>query len=235
MCFECKMRLEKVMKCCTISYGFDTSDVQQLHVSCFLISLQMGTRDMTKCPFFSLISSSGSSLENACQPACVNQAGAGHWSCWIPGRECSTAPLTHTWADLYGWVLISISLPPIPCLQHLLPVLALYTVRDFFFNLCILITTSSISKGWMLWDNKMFPWITLLSLPLDSSINGMLLISRTKLSWFLYNLNLRLYNFSLKPLANLLPISRDTKLSQMPSGREICAYTETQAMSGESS
>lgn len=105
----------------------------------------------------------------------------------------------------------------------------------FFFNLCILITTSSISKGWMLWDNKMFPWITLLSLPLDFSINGMLLISRTKLSWFLYNLNLKLYNFSLKPLANLLPISRDTKLSQMPSGREICAYTETQAMSGESS
>lgn len=85
---------------------------------------------------------------------------------------------------------------------------ALYAPRLFFFsNLCILITTSSISKGWMFWDNKIFPQVTLLFLPIDSCIKRKLLISRRKLSWFLYSLNL----FSLKPLANLLFIFQGYK------------------------
>lgn len=70
----------------------------------------------------------------------------------------------------------------------------------FFFRSLHFNYMSSISKGWMFWDNEMFPQVMLLSLPLDSSINRKLLVSRRKLSWFLYSLNL----FSLKPLANLL-------------------------------
>lgn len=219
MYFECKMGLEKVVKCCTISYGFDTSDVQQLHVSCFLISLQMDTKDMRKCPFFPHFLIRLPSKK--CLSASVCEPG---W-CWtlvlLDTRQGMQHGSSHppfrwpVWLSSDFHFSASYSLPATLASRAG----TLYCQR-FFFNLCILITTSSISEGWMFWDNKMLPRITLLPLPLDSSINGMLLISRTKLSWFLYNLNL----FSLKPLVNFLPISRDTKLSQMSSGRDLHIY-----------
>lgn len=143
---------------------------------------------------------------SVCEPSCC-------WTLVLLDTRQSAAwpPLTHLQDHLYVWVLVSISLPPSPCLQLLLPELVLCTLREFififFFNLCILITTSSISKGWMFWDNKIFPQVTLLFLPMDSCIKRKLLISRRKLSWFLYSLSL----FSLKPLANLLFIFQGYK------------------------
>lgn len=141
---------------------------------------------------------------SVCEPGC----------CWtlvlLDTRQSAVwPPLTHLWDHLYSWVLVSIFLPPSPCLQLPLPELVLCMLRDFFFfsNLCILITTSSISKGWMFWDNIIFPQVTLLFLPMDSCIKRKLLISRRKLSWFLYSLNLS----SLKPLANLLFIFQGYK------------------------
>lgn len=137
----------------------------------------------------------------------VNQAGAGHWSCWAPGREHSTAhsyphlrwPL---WLSAYCHFLL-----PIPDPQQPLRGLLLCALRDFFFQFLHFNCMSSISKGWMFWDNKIFPQVMLLSLPLDSSINRKLLVSRRKLSWFLYSLNL----FPLKPLGNLLFIFQGYK------------------------
>lgn len=182
--------------------------MQQLHVSCFFISLQTNTRDIRKSHLFSF---SHQALPRKCQPVYVNQAAAGHWSCWTPGRV-QHGPLSPT-SEI---TCTSECLFPIPCL----PLLACSChfqswcfvhsenlLFFFFFNLCILITTSSISKGWMFWDNKIFPQVTLLFLPMDSCIKRKLLISRRKLSWFLYSLSL----FSLKPLANLLFIFQGYK------------------------
>lgn len=99
------------MKCCTISPGFNASVMQQLHVSCFFISLQTNTRDIRKSHLFSF---SHQALPRKCQPVYVNQAAAGHWSCWTPGRV-QHGPLSPT-SEI---TCTSECLFPIPCLPLL--------------------------------------------------------------------------------------------------------------------
>lgn len=171
------------------------------------------------------------SLENAQQPVCVSQAGAGYWSCRTPGRVHSSTLTLHLWEDFQGSVPIVISLPSSPghgsCFQGCYYAHSeIFSFQSLRFNY-----TSSLSKGWVLWDNEIFPQVMLLSLPLDSSINRKLPVSRRKLSWFLYSLNL----FSPKPLANLLFIFQGYKNEAKCHQAEISTFTEPRARPGEPS
>ena len=150
--------------------------------------------DFKSDPFF-LTSSS-------CQLRCVSQAGAGHSSCWTPGTEHSTTlscphPTGLPWLSAHGRFPASLSWPTAAA-SRAATTHTPWFYFFFFFNLCILITCPPFQKAGC-FEITMFPQVMLLSIPLDSSINRKLLVSRRKLSWFLYSLNL----FSMKPLANL--------------------------------
>lgn len=131
------------------------------------------------------------------------------WTLMLLDTECTAQPSLSASERTFvaQCPLSAIPLPSSPGPRKLLPGLLLCTLRDFFFQSLHFNYTSSFSKGWMFWDNEIFPQVMLLSLPLDSSINRKLPVSRRKLSWFLYSLNL----FSPKPLANLLFIFQGYK------------------------
>lgn len=115
--------------------------------------------------------------------------------------ECTAQPSLSTFERTFV-AQCPLPFPCLPLLAHGSCFQGCYYAHSdiiFFFQPLHFSYTSSFSKGWMLWDDKLFPQVMLLSLPLDSSINRKLPVSRRKLSWFLYSLNL----FSPKPLANL--------------------------------
>lgn len=122
--------------------------------------------------------------------------------------KCTAQPSLSTFERTFV-AQCPLSFPCLPLMAHGSCFQGCYFAHSeiFFFQSLHFNYTCSFSKGWMFWDNEIFPQVMLLSLPLDSSVNRKLPVSRRKLSWFLYSCNL----LSPKPLANLLFIFQGYK------------------------